>query len=105
MHIQRLSLGETRQLISEGGLTILDIRDEQSYAEGHLPDALHINAINMVTFIANQDKESPLLLYCYHGHSSISAAGYFAEKGFKQCYSMDGGYEAWHLAGSANTAQ
>jgi len=99
MNIHRVSVEETRQLISDGEITVLDIRDEQSYAAGHLPDALHLKAINIDAFIENQDKGKALLVYCYHGHSSIPAAGYFAEKGFRQCYSMDGGYEAWHLRG------
>ncbi len=105
MNIHRVSVEETQQLMSDGTLTILDIRDEQSYAEGHLPDAIHIKEINIDDFIENQDKDQGLLLYCYHGHSSISAAGYFAEKGFRLCYSMDGGYEAWPPPVSGSKAQ
>ncbi len=96
MNITRISVQETWELMSEGEITVLDIRDEQSYAAGHLPEALHIKTIDMETFVENEDKEKALLIYCYHGHSSISAAGYFAQKGFSRTYSMDGGYEAWH---------
>jgi len=92
-------------LISDEEITILDVRDEQSYAEGHLSDALHIKEINIESFIEDQDKDKGLLIYCYHGHSSISAAGYFAEKGFKQIYSMDGGYEAWRIPVSGEGAK
>jgi len=42
-------------------------------------------------------KNIPLIVYCYHGNSSKSAAHYFCENGFTQVYSMDGGFEAWRL--------
>jgi thiosulfate sulfurtransferase len=35
------------------------------------------------------------LVYCYHGHSSQSAAEHFVENGFANVYSLDGGYTAW----------
>jgi thiosulfate sulfurtransferase len=34
---------------------------------------------------------------CYHGNSSQGAAQYFAEQGFTQAYSLDGGYEMWKV--------
>ncbi|MFQ5544085.1 MAG: thiosulfate sulfurtransferase GlpE [Nitrospiria bacterium] len=98
MNFNRVSVEETRELMSKGEVTILDIRDEQSYTEGHLPDAMHIKGINIDDFVAHQDKEKPLLIYCYHGHSSMPAAAYFADRGFNRTYSMDGGYEAWRVS-------
>jgi thiosulfate sulfurtransferase len=35
------------------------------------------------------------VVYCYHGNSSLGAAGYFLENGFKNVASMMGGFEAW----------
>ncbi len=98
MNFYRISVEEARQLLSDGEITVLDVRDEQSYAEGHLPNAIHVKEINMEDFLENQNKETPLLIYCYHGNSSIPAAAYFADKGFSLTYSMDGGYEAWLLS-------
>jgi len=100
MNFHRVSVEETKALMSEGEVTILDIRDEQSYADGHLPEAMHIKEIQIDDFIAQQDKDKPLVIYCYHGNSSIPAAAYFADKGFRQTFSMDGGYEAWRTSSS-----
>ena len=104
MNFYRVSIEETRALLSEEAVTILDIRDEQSYAAGHLPEAMHVKEINIDDFVADQDKEKPLLVYCYHGHSSIPAAAYFANQGFRRTYSMDGGYEAWRMSSHGNNA-
>ena len=49
----------------------------------------------MDTFLADTDKTLPLIVCCYHGHSSQNAAEYFSEQGFGDVYSVDGGYEAW----------
>lgn len=96
MKFFRLSVEEARQLMLDGEITVLDIRDENAYAQGHLPNAIHVKDINIDTFVTTSDKENPLLIYCYHGSSSIPAAAYFADKGFTKTYSMDGGFEAWH---------
>ncbi|MBV1871825.1 MAG: hypothetical protein KUG83_04700, partial [Gammaproteobacteria bacterium] len=48
---------------------------------------------------ASQDKKDfPIVICCFHGHSSLSAASFFSEKGFTNVYSLDGGYTAWALA-------
>ncbi|MFT4862153.1 MAG: thiosulfate sulfurtransferase, partial [Pseudohongiellaceae bacterium] len=49
-------------------------------------------------FIAAADTAQPLVVCCYHGNSSQSAAAFFAEQGFVQSYSLDGGFEAWQEA-------
>lgn len=44
------------------------------------------------------DFSKPVLVMCYHGNSSKSAAQYLLTQGFDQVYSIDGGFEAWRLA-------
>ncbi len=51
----------------------------------------------MERFLSTADKDKPLIVYCYHGNSSQGAANYFFDQGYKEVYSMDGGYEAWRL--------
>jgi thiosulfate sulfurtransferase len=46
-------------------------------------------------FVENIDKEAAVVVYCYHGNSSLGAAAYFIENGFKNVASMSGGFEAW----------
>ena len=36
-----------------------------------------------------------MIVYCYHGNSSLGAVAYFFENGFKKIASMSGGFEAW----------
>jgi len=45
--------------------------------------------------LIEKDKSDPVLIYCYHGNSSQPAANFFIQQGFKNVYSMDGGYNDW----------
>lgn len=80
-----------------GDVAIVDIRDPQSYANGHIPNAMHLNNDNFADFLAQTPKEKPVIVVCYHGVSSQQAAQVIAQQGFSSVYSMDGGFEAWRL--------
>lgn len=36
-----------------------------------------------------------MIIYCYHGHSSEHLAEMFADFGFKNVFSLQGGFELW----------
>ena len=40
-------------------------------------------------------KNDTILIYCYHGNSSKSAANFFVQHGFEKVLSMDEGYVGW----------
>lgn len=90
-----ISIDEAKDLIDQGGVTIADIRDPGAYESGNIADSVNINQDSIDSFVAQADKAQPLVVYCYHGHSSQNAASYFSEQGFAEVYSVDGGFEAW----------
>jgi len=81
--------------LRDQGARIVDIRDPHSYASLHVAGAQRVDNQNIHDFIAAADLDAPLLVFCYHGHSSQSAASFFAGQGFSQVYSVDGGFENW----------
>lgn len=87
---------EQAQILREQGAVVVDIRDPQSYANGHISGALHLDNHNLADFIARANFDQPLIVACYHGNSSQSAAAYLAHQGFAEVYSLDGGFELWH---------
>ncbi len=97
MTYQCISVEQANHLIEEGDVTILDIRDPQSFAQGHIPNAVHVTNSNVEEVVQNANKKIPLIIYCYHGNSSQGAADYFANMGFENSLSVDGGFEAWRL--------
>ena len=73
MEFKRIDVQEARGLLAAApgnGLQIIDIRDEQSYANGHISSALHIDNNSVQPFVENADTSKPLLVYCYHGNMS-----------------------------------
>lgn len=98
MGFLRIDVERARELLDGApgnGLQIVDVRDEQSFAAGHIEGALHLDNGTVHEFMATAEQDKPLLVYCYHGNMSQGAAAYFAEQGFVESYSLDGGFEAW----------
>jgi len=90
-----ISIDEAKAIIDEGGATIADVRDPGSHQAGNIANSVNIQQDTVEEFLLTTDKDKPLIVYCYHGHSSQGAADYFSEQGFVEVYSIDGGYVAW----------
>ena len=83
--------------MNEGEITIVDIRDKESFKLGHIHGAINLSNSNIDDFICNTRKDKSIIVCCYHGNSSQSAAEFLVKSGFNDVYSLDGGYEAWEI--------
>jgi len=92
---RQISVEDAKVMMDKGNVTIIDIRDSESFEAAHIPRAVSISEKNVEEFIKTADKEKPLICYCYHGFSSQGAAGYFTQHGFKEVLSIEGGFEKW----------
>lgn len=99
MPFKRISIEQAQLLINTEEVTLLDIRDPESFSAGNIENAIHVTNDNVQAVAETANKEQPLIIYCYHGNSSQGAADYFSSLGFKQCYSVDGGFEEWKFKG------
>ena len=70
------------------GAVLLDVREEEDYAAGHIPGAVHAE-LRTITSI-EYPKEQPLFLYCYRGNRSAMAAAMLREAGFTQVQDIGG---------------
>ncbi|MBL4832590.1 MAG: ankyrin repeat domain-containing protein [Pseudomonas sp.] len=95
MKWHQISIQEAEQLLESPELLLLDSRDYTAYLAGHHPRALHLSGNNLRSILKHTDRAVPVLIYCYHGHSSQDIAQLFSDFGFISCYSLEGGYEAW----------
>ncbi len=85
----------TAEQLRQNGAVLVDIRRPEDFAGGHVRGARHLDNYSLAEFIAAADLDAPLLVLCYHGHSSQSAAAYLVDQGFSEVYSVDGGFELW----------
>ena len=94
----RISVADAHELIHSQRVSIVDIRDEDSFRVGRITAAQHLDNAGVHDFIQHADQDLPVLVCCYHGHSSQPAAAWLAEQGFEKAYSLDGGFTEWQLA-------
>lgn len=91
----RISVEQALSIIEQEDPVIVDVRDPQAFDAGHLEGAVHLNNDTVSQFLDETNREQAIIVYCYHGNSSISAGQFLVEQGFGRVMSMDGGYEAW----------
>ncbi len=92
---KHISVADTAKHLADGTAKICDIRDDASYRSGHIADSFQLNNQSMAQLLEEVDFDHPVIVVCYHGHSSQGAAQYLAQQGFEEVYSMDGGFEQW----------
>jgi thiosulfate sulfurtransferase len=94
MSFKRISAAEAQQQLASGAV-LVDIRDPNAFAAAHVDGAVRLGNDNLQQFLAGANPDTPLLVMCYHGHSSQSAAQFFVGQGFAHVASVDGGFEGW----------
>ena len=94
---KHLSIDELHQALPEGNHVIVDIRDPNSFQAGHIPGATHLSNETIADFMRAADLDAPVVVCCYHGHSSQQAAQFLVSQDFTEVYSLDGGFTQWQL--------
>jgi len=92
---QRIGVEEAEGVARRNDVLVLDSRDAESFHRAHIDGAQQVSTRNLSDFIDGTDRRRPILIYCYHGNASQEYARIFADFGFAEVYSLDGGYEAW----------
>jgi thiosulfate/3-mercaptopyruvate sulfurtransferase len=92
---QCIGVHEAEGLAQRDDVLTVDVRDAGSFRRAHIKGAQLLSMANLSTVINGTAKDTPVLIYCYHGHASREYARVFSDFGFNEVYSLDGGYEAW----------
>jgi len=83
---------------SDDNFIIVDIRDDASYDEGHIPWAINIPLNELGYRVFSLDKTKDIIVYCFVGVTSEVACQILANAGFKDVYNVIGGIKAWDYA-------
>jgi sulfur-carrier protein adenylyltransferase/sulfurtransferase len=95
--IAEVDPSEVRELIGEG-VAIVDVRESEEFAAGHLPGAKHVPRSYLETRIEGvvPDRDTQIVLYCQSGNRSAWAARTLEDDlGYKHVSSMTGGITLW----------
>jgi rhodanese-related sulfurtransferase len=80
---------------------LIDVREDNEWAKGHLPNAVHLSRGIIERDIEQRipDTGTKLVLYCGGGFRSALVADNLQKMGYTNVESMDGGWKAWLDAG------
>jgi rhodanese-related sulfurtransferase len=80
---------------------LIDVREDNEWAKGHLPGAVHLGKGIIERDIEQNvpDTTAKLILYCGGGFRSALAAENLQKMGYTNVESMDGGWKGWVEAG------
>lgn len=100
---KRIDVQEADRLRQEG-VALIDCRDEDEYAEGHV---VGIPLIPYMSVFSRADdvekvsggKDKPLMFICAKGQRSAVACEFAAAAGFSDLYNVEGGTDGWVEAG------
>lgn len=90
---------ETDALLAKGAV-FLDVRLDEEYVEGHIPDAIHIPLQELSDRISELPIVDTIIVVCRSGARSASAASRLLTDGI-QAVNLEGGLVAWRRSGRA----
>jgi rhodanese-related sulfurtransferase len=96
-----MSMQELHRRIDESGLTLLDVRERDAYAAGHVPGARHLarGQLELLVDEVVPDPTTRLVVYCELGKISTLAVATLRTMGYTRAVALDGGLRAWREAG------
>ena len=86
---------------ADSAAVILDVRQPDEFAAGHLAKAINLDWLNPAAFsegMAKLDKDHTYYIYCRSGRRSNAAASKMKREGFR-VFDMKGGYLQWTSEG------
>ena len=96
--VREASIDEVKREIESGEeFLLIDCREAEEFAGGHLPGARHLckGVIERDIEEAAPDLDTPILIYCGGGYRSALAAENLTRMGYQSVRSMWGGWRAW----------
>jgi rhodanese-related sulfurtransferase len=101
--VREVSVEETRRrLASNPEAKLIDVREDNEWETAHAADAEHLGRgiIERDVEAKFPDHQTELILYCGGGFRSTLAADNLQRMGYREVYSMAGGWKAWQDSGA-----
>lgn len=95
--LKMINIKDAILLMNRESCVILDVRSEEKFKLGHIPNAINIPFSKFPDSIDDLKKYSKktILVYCGSGNSSGKAMRLISQKGFPSTMSIEGGFSEW----------
>jgi sulfur-carrier protein adenylyltransferase/sulfurtransferase len=99
--IDEIDVSHARELLAEADAAVVDVRERDEWAEGHIPGAVHIPRGSLESRIEGvvPDRSQTVVVYCGSGSRSAFAAKTLEELGYGNVLSLAGGFTDWKRNG------
>ena len=105
--IREVTVEETRERMqSSNRVLLIDTREDNEWLAGRAAGSIHLGKGIIERDIETEvpDKATELILYCGGGFRSALAADVLQQMGYRNVFSMAGGWKAWKDSGAPVTS-
>jgi rhodanese-related sulfurtransferase len=98
--LEPVSRDELMDRLRAGTATVLDVRPEDEFRQGHLPDALNIPLVQLVQRLAELPADGEIVAYCRGPWCVLSfeAVAVLRQRGYR-VRRLEDGFPEWKVAG------
>lgn len=94
-----VTVDDVLRMLHEHPVQIVDVREPDEWAEGHIPGAIHIPLGEIAARQSELQRGVPIVTVCRSGRRSLMAGDELLKAGFTDVSSLAGGMIAWSEAG------
>lgn len=87
-----------RKRKTEKQLTILDVRTDKEWNDGHIEGAIHIHGGRLQERVDELPPDKPVAVVCGSGYRASIASSFLKREGFEDVTNIMGGMSAWKAA-------
>ena len=100
-----ISPADAAMKAKSGEAVIIDVREQDEWNEGHIPNGLHLSRGTIELDIEEKvaDPKVMIICHCGGGGRSALAAESLQKMGYENVRSMAGGLKAWKASGLPTT--
>lgn len=94
-HFRSIRIDTYQELFHSGDHTLVDVREAEEWAYGHIPGAIHIPMNTIPIRHTEIPLDKPVVVVCAHGSRSMMVAQYLLGIGFPEVYNLEEGTHGW----------
>lgn len=97
--LDTLSVHDLSQKLKQGDpLTVLDVRTDQEWSDGHIDGAIHIHGGTLEERFEEVPKDKPVAVICGSGYRATIASSFLQREGYENVANVMGGMSTWKAA-------
>ncbi len=85
--------------VESQAVTLIDVREDNEWAAGRIPNAIHISLSTLASSVASVPKDKPIVVQCRSGARSAAGVSVLQAHGFENVLNLQGGILGWQKAG------